>query len=125
MNTKGKISIKESKTRISTAALMRLAGFSALLAGLSYRRDGNVPSGERICLCHHPYLDHRAHLCYIPGLLWRVRPGRALRQTGRKGRLAGSDWLPPVQPLDDPGGDTILSLKPRYCLTWQASSRPL
>jgi len=34
MNTKGKISIKESKTRISTAALMRLAGFSAMLAGL-------------------------------------------------------------------------------------------
>jgi hypothetical protein len=35
MNTKGKITIKESKTRISTAALMRLAGFSAMLAGLS------------------------------------------------------------------------------------------
>jgi hypothetical protein len=34
MNTKGKITIKESKTRISTAALMRLAGFSAMLAGL-------------------------------------------------------------------------------------------
>jgi hypothetical protein len=34
MNTKGKIAIKESKTRISTAALMRLAGFSAMLAGL-------------------------------------------------------------------------------------------
>ena len=35
MNTKGKIAIKESKTRISAAALMRLAGFSAMLAGLS------------------------------------------------------------------------------------------
>jgi len=35
MNTKGKIAIKESKTRISTEALMRLAGFSALLAGLA------------------------------------------------------------------------------------------
>lgn len=34
MNPKGKITIKESKTRISTAALMRLAGFSAILAGL-------------------------------------------------------------------------------------------
>ena len=34
MNTKGKIAIKESKTRISAAALMRLAGFSAMLAGL-------------------------------------------------------------------------------------------
>ncbi len=34
MNTKGKIAIKESKTRISTAVLMRLAGFSAMLAGL-------------------------------------------------------------------------------------------
>jgi hypothetical protein len=34
MNTKGKIAIKESKTRISTATLMRLAGFSAMLAGL-------------------------------------------------------------------------------------------
>ena len=34
MNTKGKTAIKESKTRISAAALMRLAGFSAMLAGL-------------------------------------------------------------------------------------------
>lgn len=36
MNTKGKITTKESKTRISTAALMRLAGLSAMLAGLSF-----------------------------------------------------------------------------------------
>jgi hypothetical protein len=35
MNTKGKTAIKESKTRISAAALMRLAGLSAVLAGLS------------------------------------------------------------------------------------------
>jgi hypothetical protein len=35
MNSKGKITTKESKTRISTAALMRMAGFSALLAGLA------------------------------------------------------------------------------------------
>jgi hypothetical protein len=35
MNTKGKIAIKESKTRISSADLMRMAGFSAMLAGLS------------------------------------------------------------------------------------------
>ena len=34
MNTKGKSAIKESKTRVSTAALMRLAGFAAMLAGL-------------------------------------------------------------------------------------------
>lgn len=34
MNTKRQTMIKESKTRISIAALMRLAGFSALLAGL-------------------------------------------------------------------------------------------
>lgn len=34
MNTKQKSSIKEKKTRISAAALMRLAGFSAMLAGL-------------------------------------------------------------------------------------------
>ena len=34
MNTNGKIKIKESKTRVSTAALMRLAGLSAILAGL-------------------------------------------------------------------------------------------
>ena len=34
MNTKAKIANKESKTRISTAALMRMAGFSAMLAGL-------------------------------------------------------------------------------------------
>ena len=35
MNTKGKITTKESKPRISASALMRLAGFSAMLAGLS------------------------------------------------------------------------------------------
>jgi hypothetical protein len=34
MNTEGKITTKESKPRISTSALMRLAGFSAMLAGL-------------------------------------------------------------------------------------------
>jgi hypothetical protein len=34
MSTKGKTVIKESQTKISTAALIRLAGFSALLAGL-------------------------------------------------------------------------------------------
>lgn len=34
MNTKQKTSIKVNQTRISTAALMRLAGFSAVLAGL-------------------------------------------------------------------------------------------
>ncbi len=34
MNTKGKIATKESKPRITTATLMRLAGFSAMLAGL-------------------------------------------------------------------------------------------
>jgi hypothetical protein len=36
MKTKGKITTKESKTRISAAALMRLAGLSAMLAGLSF-----------------------------------------------------------------------------------------
>jgi hypothetical protein len=35
MNTNLQSAIKESKTRISTSALMRLAGFSAMLAGLS------------------------------------------------------------------------------------------
>ena len=35
MNTNLQITIKESKTMISTSALMRLAGFSAMLAGLS------------------------------------------------------------------------------------------
>ncbi len=34
MNNKRKITVKEYKTRISAAALMRLAGFSAMLAGL-------------------------------------------------------------------------------------------
>ena len=34
MNTKGKTTIKESKVRISTANLFRLAGFSGMLAGL-------------------------------------------------------------------------------------------
>jgi hypothetical protein len=36
MNTKGKTAIKESKVRISTAALMRLAGFFAMLGGLGF-----------------------------------------------------------------------------------------
>jgi hypothetical protein len=36
MNSKGKVTTKESKTRISTAALMRLAGVSALLAGVCF-----------------------------------------------------------------------------------------
>jgi hypothetical protein len=36
MNTKGKIMNKESKTRISAAALMRLSGLSAILAGLGF-----------------------------------------------------------------------------------------
>ncbi len=36
MNTKGKTAITENKTRISTTALMRLAGLSAMLAGLCF-----------------------------------------------------------------------------------------
>jgi hypothetical protein len=104
MNRKGKITTKESKTRISAAALMRLAGFSALLAGLAIVVLGMFHPANEPAPRHHPHLDHRAHLCYIPGLLWCVRPGRALRQTGRKGWLARSDWLPPVQRLDDTGG---------------------
>ena len=49
MNTKGKTSIKESKTKITTATLMRLAGMSAIVAGLCFIVIGmfyplNVPS---------------------------------------------------------------------------------
>jgi len=36
MNIKGKTEIKESKTRISTTALMRLSGLSAMLAGVCF-----------------------------------------------------------------------------------------
>ena len=36
MNTKGKISIKENKTKIAVSTLMRLAGLSAILAGLCF-----------------------------------------------------------------------------------------
>ena len=36
MNTKGKTSIKEKKPMMTTAALMRLAGLSAMLAGLGF-----------------------------------------------------------------------------------------
>lgn len=36
MNSRGKIATQESKTRVSAAALMRMAGFSAMLAGLSF-----------------------------------------------------------------------------------------
>ena len=35
MNTKGKISIKENKTKVTAATLMRLAGVSAMVTGLS------------------------------------------------------------------------------------------
>src|SRR5215216_4411757 len=49
MNTKGKISIKENKTKITTATLTRLAGLSAMLAGLCFIVIGmfhpvNIPS---------------------------------------------------------------------------------
>jgi hypothetical protein len=51
MNTKGKISVKENKTTITTSAstLMRLAGLSAMLAGLCFLIIGmfhpvNVPA---------------------------------------------------------------------------------
>jgi hypothetical protein len=36
MNTKGKISIKESKTKMTASALMQLAGVSAMIAGLCF-----------------------------------------------------------------------------------------
>jgi hypothetical protein len=49
MNTKGKISIKENKTKITASALMRWAGLSAMLAGLCFIVIGmfhpvNVPA---------------------------------------------------------------------------------
>ena len=49
MNTKGKSSIKESKTKMTASTLMRLAGVSAMLAGLCFIVIGifhpvNVPS---------------------------------------------------------------------------------
>jgi len=36
MNTKGKTSIKENKTKVTTSTLMRLSGVSAMLAGLCF-----------------------------------------------------------------------------------------
>lgn len=49
MNTKGKISIKENKTKVTASTLMRLAGVSAMLAGLCFIVIGmfhpvNVPA---------------------------------------------------------------------------------
>jgi len=49
MNTKGKISIKENKTKVTAATLMRLAGVSAMVTGLSIIVIGmfhplNIPS---------------------------------------------------------------------------------
>jgi hypothetical protein len=49
MNTTGKTSIKESKTKMTTSTLMRMAGVSAMLAGLCFIIIGmfhpeNVPS---------------------------------------------------------------------------------
>ena len=49
MNTKGKTAIKENKTKITTSTLMRLAGLSAIVAGLSIIIIGmfhplNIPS---------------------------------------------------------------------------------
>ena len=49
MNTKGKTSIKENKTKITASTLMRLAGLSAMVAGLCFLVIGmfhpvNVPA---------------------------------------------------------------------------------
>ena len=49
MNTKGKISIKENKTKVTASTLMRLAGVSAMVAGLCFIIIGmfhplNVPA---------------------------------------------------------------------------------
>jgi hypothetical protein len=49
MNTKGKTSIKENKTKITTSSLMRLAGLSAMVTGLCFLVIGmfhpvNVPA---------------------------------------------------------------------------------
>src|SRR5688572_4689022 len=49
MNTKGKIAIKENKTKMNTSTLMRWAGLSAMVAGLCFIVVGmfhplNVPS---------------------------------------------------------------------------------
>jgi len=49
MNAKGKISIKENKTKITASTLMRLAGLSAIMAGLCFIVIGmfhpvNVPA---------------------------------------------------------------------------------
>ena len=49
MNTKGKISIKENKTKLTASTLMRLAGVSAMVTGLSIIVIGmfhplNIPS---------------------------------------------------------------------------------
>src|SRR6266498_1438880 len=49
MNTKGKTAIKENKTKITTSTFMRLAGLSAILAGLCFIVIGmfhpvNVPA---------------------------------------------------------------------------------
>jgi hypothetical protein len=49
MNTKGKISIKENKMKITVSTLMRLAGLSAMLAGLCFLVIGmfhpvNIPA---------------------------------------------------------------------------------
>ena len=96
MNTKGKISIKESKMKITTSTLMRLAGLSAMVAGLCFLVIGmfhpvNVPASVTTATWVNVH-----YFCYCPGLLWTVWHGGALRPAGGKGRLVGSGRLPPV-----------------------------
>ena len=96
MNTKGKISIKENKMKITASTLMRLAGVSAMVTGLSIIIIGmfhplNVP-----VLRHHCHLGKRPHFCYCTGILWAVWHGGALCPASGRVRLAGPDWLPAV-----------------------------
>ena len=122
MNAKGKTSIKESKTKITASTLMRLAGVSAMVAGLCFIVIGmfhpvNEPSAVN---CH---LGKRPHFCDCPGLLWTVWHGRALRPASGKVRLAGSGWLPPVYRLDDAGDAAFPSWRHLSCRSWRPSPR--
>jgi hypothetical protein len=100
MNAKGKTAIKESKPKVTAATLMRLAGVSAVLAGLCFIVMGmfhpvNVPSAVTTTLGKRPYF------CVCHGLLWTVWHGGALYQASGRDCWLGLAGFILFSRLDD------------------------
>jgi len=94
MNAKGKNSNKESKTKVTASALMRLAGVSAMLAGLCFIIVGmfhpeNVPSSVTTTAWVNVHIVATA-LGFF-GLLGMA--GLYARQVEKSGWLALAGWL--------------------------------